>query len=72
MSECFLSRVEADEANRKTENNGMSDIKLFQLSGDNVTELAGQTVKLEKELQSHIETNMDVLIGVRLLAIPSY
>lgn len=46
----------------------MSDIKLFQLSGDNATELAGQTVKLEKELQSHIETNMDVLIGVRLLA----
>lgn len=46
----------------------MSDIKLFQLSGDNVTELSGKTVKLEKELQSHIEANMDVLIGVRLLA----
>lgn len=46
----------------------MSDIKLFQLSGDNATELAGKTVKLEKELQSHIEANMDVLIGVRLLA----
>src|SRR5690554_6727698 len=59
---------EAPQENLETENNGMSDIKLFQLSGDKVTELAGQTVKLEKELQSHIETNMDVLIGVRFLA----
>lgn len=45
----------------------MSDIKLFQLAGDKVTELAGKTAKLEKELQNHIEANMDILIGVRLL-----
>src|SRR5690606_1418568 len=45
----------------------MSDIKLFQLSGDKVTELAGKAAKLEKELQNHIEANMDILIGVRLL-----
>jgi len=45
----------------------MSDIKLFQLAGDKVTELAGKTAKLEKELQNHIEANMDTLIGVRLL-----
>src|SRR5690554_4461398 len=58
---------EAPQENPETENNGMSDIKLFQLSGDNVTELAGKTAKLEKELQNHIEANMDILIGVRLL-----
>lgn len=46
----------------------MSDIKLFRLSGDDAAELAGKMVNLEKELQNHIEANMDVLIGVHFLA----
>ncbi|SFE55088.1 Predicted transport protein [Marinobacter sp. DSM 26671] len=46
----------------------MSDIKLFQLSGDTATELSGKSAQLEKDLQNHIEANMDSLIGVRFLA----
>ena len=46
----------------------MSDIKLFQLKGNSVTELAGHAVKLEKDLQFHVESNMEVLLGVRFLA----
>ncbi len=46
----------------------MSDIKLFQLKGNSVTELAGHAVKLEKDLQLHVESNMEVLLGVRFLA----
>ena len=40
----------------------MSDIKLFQLKGNSVTELAGHAVKLEKDLQFHVESNMDCLL----------
>ncbi|CAA0081090.1 Endonuclease NucS [Zhongshania aliphaticivorans] len=46
----------------------MSDIKLFQLSGQAAVELPGKVAKLEKHLQEHIEKNMDVLLGVRYLA----
>lgn len=46
----------------------MSDIKLFQLAGANAVELSGKSAKLEKDLQSHIEANMEILIGVRFLA----
>jgi len=46
----------------------MSDIKLFHLQGDNVTELAGSAVKIEKSLQEQIEQNLDTYPGVRFLA----
>jgi predicted transport protein len=46
----------------------MSDIKLFQLQGDNVTELTGSAVKIEKSLQDQIEKNLDTYLGVRFLA----
>lgn len=37
----------------------MSDIKLFHLQGDNITELTGSAVKVEKSLQEQIEKNLD-------------
>lgn len=46
----------------------MSDLKLFRLGTDGVQELAGQAVALEKSLQHLIETNLEVLVGVRFLA----
>lgn len=46
----------------------MSDIKLFQLTSTNATELSGKSAQLERDLQNHIEANMDALIGVRFLA----
>jgi len=46
----------------------MSDIKLFQLQGDNVNELTGSAVKIEKSLQEQIEKNLDTYLGVRFLA----
>lgn len=45
----------------------MSDIKLFAL-GEQVTELAGATAALEKDLQRQIESQMDSFLGVRFLA----
>ena len=46
----------------------MSDIKLFQLQGGNVTELTGSAVKIEKSLQEQIERNLETYLGVRFLA----
>lgn len=46
----------------------MSDIKLFQIQGDQVTELTGSAAKIEKSLQSQIETNLETYLGVRFLA----
>jgi hypothetical protein len=46
----------------------MSDIKLFHLQGDNVTELTGSAAKIEKSLQEQIEKNLDTYLGVRFLA----
>ncbi len=46
----------------------MSDIKLFQLQGNNVTELNGSAVKIEKSLQEQIEKNLVTYLGVRFLA----
>ena len=45
----------------------MSDIKLFRLHGDAVTELEGQSVAVEKSLQTLIERYLDAFLGVRLL-----
>ncbi|MEX0719049.1 MAG: DUF5655 domain-containing protein [Candidatus Paceibacterota bacterium] len=46
----------------------MSDIKLFQIQGYQVTELTGSAAKIEKSLQSQIESNLDTYLGVRFLA----
>lgn len=46
----------------------MSDIKLFALGGDGARELTGSAAKLEKALQTQIEQNMEVLLGVRFLS----
>lgn len=46
----------------------MSDIKLFRVSPEGITELQGRSLALERSLQSLIEKNLDVLLGVRFLA----
>lgn len=46
----------------------MSDIKLFQIHGSTARELESKTTDLEKSLQSQIESNLEVLLGVRFLA----
>lgn len=47
----------------------MPDTKLFRLDqNQEYCEIPGQDVRLEKELQSRIEANMDTLLGVRFLA----
>lgn len=46
----------------------MSDIKLFRTTLDNVTELKGTSVQLEKSLQTLIEKNLETFLGVRFLA----
>jgi predicted transport protein len=45
----------------------MSDIKLFTLDGNGAKELSGSAAKLERDLQTHVEDNMEVLLGVRFL-----
>ncbi len=46
----------------------MSDIKLFQLKAGKAAELQGDASDLEKPLQSLIEANLEVLLGIRFLA----
>jgi len=46
----------------------MSDIKLFKIQGQQVTELTGSAAKIEKSLQSQIEANLETYLGVRFLA----
>lgn len=46
----------------------MSDLKLFRIDNGSAVELLGAALALEKPLQVLIETNMDVLFGVRFIA----
>ena len=46
----------------------MSDIKLFRLDGNDVREIDGQSVAVEKSLQSLIERHLGTFLGVRFLA----
>jgi predicted transport protein len=46
----------------------VSDIKLFQMNGPEVRELAGQSVAVEKSLQTLIEKHLEAFFGVRFLA----
>ena len=45
----------------------MSDIKLFQVGSGQVKELTGQSVAVEKSLQTLIEANLESLLGMRFL-----
>lgn len=44
----------------------MSDIKLFKIYDQQVTELTGSAAKIEKSLQSQIETNLETYLGYAL------
>ncbi|WP_417489622.1 DUF5655 domain-containing protein [Maricaulis sp.] len=46
----------------------MSDLKLFRLNSDVVTEIEGSSAALEKSLQDLIERNLETFLGVRFLA----
>lgn len=46
----------------------MSDIKIFHLSGESVTELEGRSAGIEKSLQTLIEKHLETFLGVRFLA----
>ncbi|MEJ2724774.1 MAG: DUF5655 domain-containing protein [Deltaproteobacteria bacterium] len=46
----------------------MSDIKLFEINGPEVRELAGQSVAVEKSLQTLTEKHLEPFFGVRFLA----
>ncbi|MGA9396717.1 MAG: hypothetical protein WBV22_00540, partial [Anaerolineaceae bacterium] len=46
----------------------MSDIKLFQIAGNAVKPIDGQSVAVEKSMQTLIEKHLEVFLGVRFLA----
>ncbi len=46
----------------------MSDIKLFQILNHTASEIHGSASPLEKALQIFIESNLEVLLGIRFLA----
>jgi len=46
----------------------MSDIKLFRVAGNAVSELDGQSVAVEQSLQTLVERHLDTFLGVRFLA----
>ncbi len=46
----------------------MSDVKLFKIGGNGVNELEGQSIAVEKSLQTLIEKHLDAFLGVRFLA----
>jgi predicted transport protein len=46
----------------------MSDIKLFQISSNTVSAIDGQSVSVEKSLQTLIEKHLETFLGVRFLA----
>ncbi|MCX6585286.1 MAG: DUF5655 domain-containing protein [Acidobacteria bacterium] len=45
----------------------MSDLKLFRNTSNTITEIRSDSVELEKSLQTLIESNLDVMLGVRFL-----
>jgi len=46
----------------------MSDIKLFHIAKNKITELEGKSVAVEKSLQTLIETHLEAFLGVIFLA----
>jgi RecB family endonuclease NucS len=45
----------------------MSDIKLFQMKTNQIEELSGQSVQIEKSLQTLFENNLEALLGIRFI-----
>lgn len=46
----------------------MSDLRVFKVSGRHVTEVPGEAISVEVELQRLIEANMETMLGIRFLA----
>jgi len=46
----------------------LSDVKLFSLQADSVTELSPTSIQVEKSLQNLFEANLETLLGIRFLA----
>ncbi len=46
----------------------MSDIKIFKLNGDKVSEIEGTSSDIEKSLQTLIESHLETFFGIRFLA----
>ncbi|MEV0374213.1 DUF5655 domain-containing protein [Streptomyces sp. NPDC050636] len=46
----------------------MSNLKVFRVRGGQATEIPGSSVALERQLQTLIEANMEVMLGIRFLA----
>ncbi|WP_353946509.1 transporter [Streptomyces sp. HUAS MG91] len=46
----------------------MSSLKVFRVRGQNATEIPGEAVSVEAELQRLIEANMETMLGIRFLA----
>ena len=46
----------------------MSDIKLFHINNNKVTELEGKSVAIEKALQTLIEIHLETFLGIKFLA----
>ncbi|MHC5260868.1 DUF5655 domain-containing protein [Streptomyces sp. UC4497] len=46
----------------------MSNLKVFKVRGRGVTEVPGETVSVEVELQRLVEANMETMLGIRFLA----
>ncbi|MFB0843385.1 DUF5655 domain-containing protein [Paenibacillus oleatilyticus] len=46
----------------------MGDIKLYKINGDEVTELEGKSVAVEKSLQILMERHLEAILGIRFLA----
>jgi predicted transport protein len=46
----------------------MSDIKLFQIKEQSVTQLEGKSVALERSLQTLVETHLEEILGIRFLS----
>lgn len=45
----------------------MGDLKVFRVRGGRATDIPGASVAVERELQSLIEANMEVMLGIRFL-----
>jgi hypothetical protein len=43
----------------------MSDLKLFRTNSDKVSEIPSKSVELEKSLQTLIEVNLEVMLGIQ-------
>jgi predicted transport protein len=45
----------------------LSDVKLFKIDGDHVSELPGEALQVERSLQLLFEANLETLLGIRYL-----